>query len=279
MKKTVLSVLAALSLLSLASCSSKDTGKVIRVCASESPHARILKEAVKPILEKEGYQLEVKVLDWTIQNDGVLNKDYDANYFQHRPYLQTFDSGNSNYSEDYTYTKVFPVALVHFEPLRIYEGKSKAEDFEEKKKTATYEICSDTSNALRALDLLKESGVIDSYETDDKGNPIHLPKNITLIDENQLVAQKNDYDYALLPCNTALTGNLKANSLLPVEGDEVKDRQSNVLAANVSLYHEDSVYKTKIDALATAILDSSVAEYIQETFSGVIIPNLKDLRK
>ena len=78
MKKAfILSSLAVLSLASLASCGGRDTSKVIAVCASESPHALILNNAVKPLLEEKGYRLEVTVLDWTLQNDAVLNGDYD----------------------------------------------------------------------------------------------------------------------------------------------------------------------------------------------------------
>lgn len=114
MKKAfILSSLAVLSLASLASCGGRDTSKVIAVCASESPHALILNNAVKPLLEEKGYRLEVTVLDWTLQNDAVLHGDYDANYFQHRPYLQQYETNKDNYSETYTYTKVFPTALVH----------------------------------------------------------------------------------------------------------------------------------------------------------------------
>jgi D-methionine transport system substrate-binding protein len=276
MKKSTVLFLSALSVIGLASCKTKvqkEANNVITVAASESPHAKILNEAVKPLLAAKGYTLEVTVLDWTLQNDAVSKGDYDANYFQHRPYLQQFDSGSANYVQDYTYTKVFPAASVHYEPLRIYAGKSAATDFETKKKTATYEICSDVSNEIRALDLLKVNGVIDDYETDKDGNPINLPKNITLIDENQLVAQKDDYDYAVLPCNTALTGNLNADSTLPVEGGIVADRNANIIAANVKYYKKSTSYKTKIDVLVEAVLDPSVATFIRDTWQGVIAVN------
>ncbi len=253
----------------LTACNS-DSSTVIRVCASESPHALILNDVVAPLLEEKGYTLEVTVLDWTLQNEGVYSLDYDANYFQHRPYLQQYDSGSVDYDETYTYTKVFPTTLVHFEPLRVYEGKSSAEDFESIKTTATYEICSDVSNEIRALDLLVAAGVISSYDTDSDGNPINLPNNIYLIDENQLVAQRLDYDYCVLPCNTALTGNLSANELLPTETNEVASLRANVIAANVDEYASNETYKAKIDALNEACLDESVAEYITETWNGVI---------
>lgn len=280
MKKSILLTLCSiLSLFAITACSDKKN--TISVCASLSPHAEILNEVVKPLIEKKGYTLEVTVLDWTLQNEAVYNSDYDANYFQHRPYLQQFDSSVATYSESYTYTKVFPVCGVHFEPLRIYEGKSKAADFESKKKTATYEICSDPSNEIRALDLLKSANVIDSYSVDENGNPIDdkLPKNITPINEELLVAQKDDYDYAVLPCNTALTGNVKVSQTLPTETDDVKDLRTNVIAANVKKYSENTEYKTKIDVLVDCILDESVSTFINKRYNNVISVSLKDYRK
>lgn len=279
LKNKLLSIsLCALSAVSfgLTSCGSNE--KVITVCASLSPHSEILNDAVKPILKEKGYTLEVTVLDWTIQNESVKNGDYDANYFQHRPYLQQYDSGSSEYDENYVYESVFPVVAVHFEPLRIYEGKRSAEEFESIKKSATYEICNDATNACRALDLLVNNDVISSYEVDENGNPINLPSNITMISEELLAASLSDYDYGLLPCNTALTGNIKGNDLLPVEGNEVSELRANVLAANVEKYSNDATYKEKIDLLADALLDDSIKSYIVEKYNNVIVPLGNDLR-
>lgn len=276
MKK--LTTLLLLSSLFLTGCSNSSGENVITIAASEIPHAEILSEAVKPLLKDKGYELKVTILDWTLQNDGVYNNDYDANYFQHRPYLQQYDSGSSTYSESYAYTKVFPVATVHFEPLRIYAGKKKASEFESVKTTATYEICNDVSNEIRALDLLVESGVISSYQKDAEGNPINLPSNIVPIAENLLVSSLQDYDYAVLPTNSALTGKLAADSSLPTESDSVKDLRANVVAANVAKYKSDTTYKVKIDALANCLLSSAVDSYIQTKYSGVISTAQKDLR-
>ncbi len=256
----------------------EDESTTITIAASEIPHAEILNEAVKPLLQEKGYSLKVTILDWTLQNDGVYNGDYDANYFQHRPYLQQYDSGSAAYAEDYAYTKVFPLASVHFEPLRIYAGKKSAEDFSSSKTSATYEICNDVSNEIRALDLLVENGVISSYEVDKEGNPINLPNNIIPIEESLLVASLQDYDYAVLPTNSALTGHLSADPSLPVESDEVKELRANVVVGNVAKYQGDSIYKTKIDALADCLLSSEVNDYIQAKYSGVISSAQKDLR-
>ena len=276
--KKLLSLLIALTLLPLTSCD-KGNEKTIYVAASEIPHAEILNEAIKPLLEEKGYKLEVKILDWTLQNDGVLNGDYDANYFQHRPYLEQFDSGSNEYNENYTYTKVFPTATVHFEPLRIYPGKKSADEFKDTKKESTFVICNDVSNEIRALDLLKASGVIDSYELDNKGNPINLPNNIVPIAENLLISSLIDYDYAVLPTNTALTGKLSASNLLPSEGDDVKDLRANVIAANVERYKKDTTYKEKIDVLTDCALDQNVSDFITTHYQGGISPAQKDLRK
>ncbi len=277
MKKLSTALLFALPVVGLFSCSS-NKANVITVAASEIPHAQVLNEAVKPLLEAKGYELQVTILDWALQNDAVKNGEYDANYFQHRPYLQQFDSGSSTYSTDYSYKTLFPAATVHFEPLRIYPGKKSAAEFETSKTTATYEICSDVSNQIRALDLLKNSGVISGYDVDEKGNPINLPSNITTIDESTLVPSLSDYDYAVLPTNTALTGKLTADESLPVENDEVKDKNANVIAASVERYANDTAYKTKIDVLTDALLSSEVASYIHDTFQGVIAVAQKDLR-
>lgn len=259
---------------SLAACNPSTNYTVIRIAASTTPHAEILNGVVKGLVEEKGYTIEVTDLDWTLQNDAVYNGDYDANYFQHRPYLQGYDSGDESieYKEDYTYTKVFPVAGVHFEPLRIYPGKSTAAEFESKKTTATYCICNDTTNATRALDLLVNAGVIASYDIDN------LPSNITPVAENLLASAIADYDYGVLPTNTALTGKIAADTSLPVESDSVKELRANVVAASVNRYKTDTDYKAKIDVLTDALLNDKVAEFIATTYSNVVADARADYR-
>lgn len=271
MKKSVI-LAGVLSVLALASCGNNkyDDDHIITVCCSSLPHEAILENAVKPILEKQGYKLETTVLDWSIQNDAVKNKEYDANYFQHRPYLQEWETGNSNYNVDYEYKTLFPAATVHYEPLRIYAGKKTAAQFESEKTTSTFVICNDGTNETRALDLLVKNGVIASYQTDANGNPINLPSNIKALSEETLAVALADYDYGVLPTNTALTGNITADPSLPVEGSDVADLRSNVIAARVSDYINDSVYKTKINVLVDACTDKSIETYINTTYNNVI---------
>lgn len=275
MKKIKLGVISCLVLFgaSLVSCNESNS-KTIKVCASELPHASILNNVVKGLVEKEGYNLDVTILDWTIQNDSVKNGDYDANYFQHIPYLVGY-ANNANQEV------LFATAKVHYEPLRIYAGKA-SKDL--KDANATFEICNDVSNATRALDLLVANGIIDTYKKDSDGNADleNLPANIYPISENLLVSSLPDYDYGLLPCNTAMTGNIDAtsdkNKNLPSEDKSLADAKANVIAASTEKYKNDSEYKTKVDILTDAILSSDVKNYIDSTWKGVVLTYQKDLR-
>lgn len=275
MKKIVIIILLCLFGLTSTGCFSQD--KTIRVCASELPHADVLNNCVREILKLKGYKLEVSVLDWTLQNDGVANKDYDANYFQHIPYLETY-SGK---------TSLFATCKVHYEPLGIYYGKEKKDLLEGK----SFEICNDESNAVRALKLLQEKGVLKKAPITSDGKLAFTGSTwisdndikITLISEELLVSSINDYDFALLPCNTAYTGNISSSRLVDKEDNQTLILENaNVIAARQNDYLEDSVYKKKIDVLTEAMLSKEVREYIQKKYEGKITCDEKtqiDLRK
>ena len=100
----------------LASCGSKKDDKVIKVAASSAPHAEILEQCVEP-LKEQGYTLEIKVMDdYVIPNNSTESGDVDANYFQHQPYLDSFNKENG--------THLVSVAKIHYEPFGIYAGKT-----------------------------------------------------------------------------------------------------------------------------------------------------------
>lgn len=256
----------------------KKNEKTIRVCASDIPHAQVLTECVKPLLEEKGYVLKVEILDWSIQNNQVAVGDYDANYFQHIPYLETYDGS----------VELFASCKVHYEPLGIYRGKASAGSSLSDGKT--FEICDDVSNAIRAFELLTEKGVIDktaegnNYPISADGASLTLSatskswisKNgeitVTLVPENLLVSSLLDYDFACLPCNTALTGNVSADKRVAVEDDpSVVSGKANVIAARANDYKNDSVYKAKIDVLTEVMLSKKVADFFAEKYLGVIV--------
>lgn len=250
----------------LTSCNASNEKTLIKVCASELPHADILNNCVKDILKEKGYTLKVTILDWTLQNEAVTNKDYDANYFQHIPYLNSDEQGKD----------LFAVCKVHYEPLTIYQGKSNATDVKEGK---TFEICSDTSNAIRAFTLLQEKGVLTNIPVDESGENLTIlgstytenEVTVTLIDEALLAASLNDYDFGLLPCNTALTAGISSDKLVGREDNpEQVSLKANVLAARSEDYKSDQDYKTKIDLLADALLSEAVSSYVNDKYKGNI---------
>lgn len=245
--------------------SCKKNDKVIRVCASELPHADVLENAVAPLLEQQGYTLEVYVLDWTMQNDAVASGDYHANYFQHIPYLETYEGS----------VELFAACKVHYEPLGIYRGKSSGTLLQGK----SFAICNDESNAARAFELLKAKGVLDEIPVTEQGELTFSGTKwtstngitVTLISEELLVASMPDYDFVCLPCNTAYTGNVDASKKVAYEDDpEQVSLKANVLAARLEDYQSNEVYKKQIDALVDALLSEEVANYVNEKYNGAI---------
>lgn len=276
--KKLFKILLSVALCAVAACSSVACGngdKTIKVCASDAPHAEVLNGVVKSELKKKGYDLKVTVLDWTMQNDAVAYGDYDANYFQHLPYLETYEGKVS----------LSAVCKVHYEPLGIYYGK--AEVGSPVTSGKTFEICDDESNAVRAFLLLEAKGVI-SKEAEGSNFPVSedLSKlnlgatankwmsksgeiTVTLVAENLLVSSKKDYDFALLPCNTAYTGNVSSAQRADVENDpEQVAGKANVVAARTKDYQTNERYKAKIDALADVMLSEAVANYFAEKYLG-----------
>ena len=95
-------------------------GQTITVAASPTPHAEILKVA-KEILAKKNVTLDIKEFtDYVQPNNVVDSGEVDANYFQHKPYLDDFNAQNK--------THVVSAATIHVEPLGLYGGKQSSLD-------------------------------------------------------------------------------------------------------------------------------------------------------
>ena len=262
MKKLAILTLGITCLLSLVGCGGNNS-KEITVCASLEPHANVLENAVKPILAEKGYTLVVKELDWTLQNGAVAAKDYDANYFQHVPYLESSDQKDT----------LVATCKVHYEPLGIYRGKSTGNLLDGK----TFSICNDTSNAIRAFELLKAKGVLETIPVANDqltftGNEYKSgDKTIKLVAEELLVATKADYDFACLPCNTAITGKVSSDLQVAKEDDPAQVAlKANILAVRKADYLNNLEYKTKIDVLTDALLSDRVSTYFKTKYLGAM---------
>ena len=252
---------------SAASASASADDKTIVVAASPTPHAEILNDAVAPLLEKEGYTLEVKEFnDYVLPNTATEEGEVDANYFQHIPYLDTFNEENG--------THLVSVAAVHYEPFGLYAGKTAS--LNELADGATVAVPNDTTNEARALLLLEQEGLIklnpDAGITATKSDIIENPKNLE-IQELEAATVPNvlaDVDIAAINSNYALGAGLSVGK------DALAVEDPNGTAAqtykNVVVVLDGNQNTAKTEALVKAIQDPSVAQYINATYDGAVLP-------
>lgn len=244
---------------------SKSEDKVITVGASVSPHAEIL-EVAKANLEKEGYTLKiVEYNDYVLPNTALESGELDANYFQHQPYLDDFNKENS--------TNIVSAGSVHFEPFGIYAGKSN--DIKALKEGSVVAVPNDTTNEARALLLLESQGLIKLKEgsglsatiLDIESNPLKL--DIKEIEAAQIVRSLQDVDIACVNGNYAIDGGLSVKDALAVESADslAAETYANIIAVKAGNEESD---KTK--ALMSAILSDDVRKYIEDTYSGAVLP-------
>ena len=244
---------------------SKSEDKVITVGASVSPHAEIL-EVAKANLEKEGYTLKiVEYNDYVLPNTALESGELDANYFQHQPYLDDFNKENN--------TNIVSAGSVHFEPFGIYAGKSN--DIKALKEGSVVAVPNDTTNEARALLLLESQGLIKLKEgsglsatiLDIESNPLKL--DIKEIEAAQIVRSLQDVDIACINGNYAIDGGLSVKDALAVESADslAAETYANIIAVKAGNEESD---KTK--ALKSAILSDDVRKYIEDTYSGAVLP-------
>ena len=267
MKKFIALALAAvLCLGALAGCGSQED-KVIKVGASITPHAEIL-EAVRGEVEELGYELEiVEYTDYVLPNESLNDGSLDANYFQHGPYLTTF---NADHGYD-----LANAAAIHYEPMGIYPGsKSSLDELAEGDIIA---IPNDGSNETRALLILQELGYITLAEG------INASSNATILDivDNPLnldileMAAENipnslpDVAFGIINGNYALQADLTGDDALASESADSDAAQTyaNIVACRAG--DEDS---EKIQALITALTSETCHEFIESTYSGAVVP-------
>ncbi len=267
LKTISLGLIAVLSTAFLAGCggANENNEKVIKVGASPSPHAEIL-EQVKEVVEEKGYTLEiVEYNDYVLPNTATEEGDLDANFFQHGPYLENFNTENK--------THLVEVADVHFEPLGVYS--SKVTEVSDLKEGAIIAVPNDATNEARALLLLEANGLITLKEgagvnatvKDIEKNPLNL--EIKEIEAAQLARSLQDVDAAVINGNYAIDGGLKVEDAIAVE------ESTSVAAetyANVLVVKEGSENEEKIKALIDALLSEEVKNFIEENYGGAVVP-------
>lgn len=265
MKKVFAVVLCLALVLSLGACAKKDD-KVIQVGATPAPHAEILREVAK-VLEKDGWTLEIKEFnDYVQPNNAVEDGDLDANYFQHQPYLDSFNAENG--------THLVSVAQVHYEPFGVYPGtKDSFDALEDGDKIA---IPNDTTNRARALLLLQDNGIItlkdgvglDATDLDIVDKKVDV--EIYQVEAAQTPKVRDSVALAVINGNYALGAGLN------VSKDAIAYEGADSLAAqtygNVLVVKEGNENTEKTQALKKALLSDEVRTFITENYEGAVVP-------
>ena len=263
MKK--LMVLLAAAML-LAGCSSSGSGdansQTLIVAATAVPHAEILKE-VKPLLAKEGVNLEIKVFaDYVQPNVQVDEKAIDVNYFQTKPYLDAFNRERK--------THLIIITGVHIEPFGAYSHKLKSID--QLPDGATVAIPNDPSNNSRALLLLAKHGLITLKDPNDELATLKditaNPKNLKFkeLEAAMLPRTLDEVDLALINTNYALAAGLNPTK------DALLIESKDSPYVNYLVGRPDNKDDPRVQKLAKALTSPEVKAFIDQKYHGAVLP-------
>lgn len=239
--------------------------KTIKVAASSTPHAEILEQA-KTILAKEGWELEVTVFDDYIQpNLAVDSGDFDANYFQHIPYLNEFNTEHG--------TQLVNAGGIHYEPFGIYPGTKNSLD--ELTEGDAIAVPNDTTNEARALLLLQDNGVITLKEdagleatiNDIVGNSKNI--KFTELEAAQVARIKDEVAFVVLNGNYALQAGFSVGQ--DAIAYEKSDSEAAQTYMNVIAVKEGNENSEAIQALVNALKSDKIAKYINDTYGSAVI--------
>ncbi len=264
MKRKVWALIAAavFSAGVLAGCGGKEADEnTIKVAVSAIPHAEILEQA-KPILEEQGYTLDIKIFDDYVQpNEVVESGEFDANFFQHISYLNSFNEEKG--------TRLVNVGSIHYEPFGLYPGKeSDLANID----GATIAIPNDTTNEARALLLLQENGYITLREgagiTATINDIVDNPFNIKFVELEaaQIPRTLPEVSFGIMNGNYAMKAGFTVAEdaiLRENEQSEATEAYVNVIAAK-----EGNENSEKIMALVDVLKSDAIQNFINETYNG-----------
>jgi D-methionine transport system substrate-binding protein len=259
------SLLAALPLLALAACSrggGASDASTLTIAATAVPHAEIL-ESVKPLLAKEGVDLQIRVFnDYVQPNLQVDQKQIDVNYFETKPYLDAFNASRG--------TKLVPYAGVHVEPLGGYSHKFKT--IAALPQGATVAIPNEPSNGGRALLLLQKAGLI---RLRDPKNPLSAVRDVVAnpkglkfkeLEGATLPRVLDQVDLALINTNYALDAKLN-----PVR-DALVIEDANSPYVNFVVGRPGGEADPRVIKLIAALRSPTTRTFIKDKYHGAVLP-------
>jgi D-methionine transport system substrate-binding protein len=234
---------------------------VIRVGATPIPHAELL-NFIKPLLEKENINLEiVEFQDYVQPNTALVDKELDANFFQHQPYLDSFNKERNQ--------NLVSAGSVHVEPLALYSKSIK--NISELKDGGVIAIPNDPSNASRALLLLQSNGILKLKDggsiTSTEKDIIENPKNlkIELAEAAQLPRVLEDVDAAVINTNYALPAGLN-----PVKDALIIEGKDSPYANNIVVRNGDEE-RAELKKLVEVLNSAEVKKFIEDKYQGAIV--------
>lgn len=275
-KVLALCLVATLSLGALAGCgnSAKDADskaggaddKVIKIGASPSPHEEIL-NAAKDEFEKDGYKLEiVPFTDYVQPNLALDGGELDANYFQHKPYLDNFNEEKG--------TKLVSAGPIHYEPMALFAGKSK--NLDNIKDGAKIAVPNDVTNEARALLLLQDNGLIklkkDAGIKATKQDIVENPHNIDIVELEaaQIPRSLADVDFAVINGNFAISAGLNfAEAIAKEEADSLAAKTY----ANIIAVKEDAKDSEKTKEIMKVLTSEKIKKFIADKYKGSVVPS------
>lgn len=266
-KKITLLALTVIVSLTLVGCGGGDKSTAARehlkVGATAVPHAEILNE-VKPILAKDGIDLEIVEFNDYVQPNLALNdKELDANFFQHEPYLE-------NFIEEHKEVKLKNVAGIHIEPMGIYSKKIK--DLKNLPQNAFVAIPNDPTNEGRALLLLQQAGLLKLKDgINEKGTVQDIVENTQNISFKEVEAAQvprtlEDVDAAVINTNYAMTA-----ELVPTR-DALFMEDSSSPYVNIIVVRQGDENRSGIQALIKAVKSDEIKNFINEKYKGAVVP-------
>lgn len=238
----------------------------ITVAASATPHAEILEQA-KPILAEQGWNLEVTVFNDYVQPNMVVESgEFDANYFQHIPYLDSFNEEHS--------THLVNAGGIHYEPFGIYPGTKS--DLTTLEKGDVIAVPNDTTNEARALLLLQDNGIITLKDG------VGLEATVRDIVDNPKEVEIEELEAAQVPrvkdevAFVVLNGNYALEAGFTVSKDSVAYEKSDSEAAktyvNVIAVKEGNENSDAVKALVDVLKSDEIVKYINDNYDGGVIP-------
>ena len=242
--------------------SAAQAAETLKVGATPVPHADIL-NVVQPMLAKQGVDLKiVEFSDYVQPNLALSDKDLDANFFQHLPYLETFAKDRG--------LKLISAGSVHIEPMGVYSKKVK--NLADLKKRASVGIPNDPTNGGRALQVLASNGLIKMKEgVGVNGTPLDIvdnPKNIRIVEVEAATLPRalDDLDAAVINSNFALGANLNPSK------DAIAIESKDSPYANVIAVRAGDEKRPAIEALMKSLHSPEVKKFIEDKYNGAVVP-------